>query len=291
MAARKLEIRGNLESAYADVFTPEAVAALEALAGLDADRKAVMAARIERRAARARNKQRIAFLDPQATIARTKIKVQDARAGAFVGSEIPKDLQRQWIQGTGPAAKPNAPVENSIRNVAYALLSGADGWMFDGEDALGQISTMSLDNQRNLKLAIHRDPVFTKVAEQVAGEMNKWAQGFFGRPIINDWKKQLDFTTKIFRARGLHLDDRHVRHAGGASFSASIVDATLYVVNNHRRLRETGSSLVLYCPRSRPPRKRRCGTTSCRRSNNTLACPTARSRFTCSSNRSKRASS
>src|SRR5439155_6715249 len=151
-----------LESAYADVVTPEAVAALEALAGLDADRKAVMAARIKRRAARARNKQRIAFLDSQATIARTTIKVQDARAGAFIGAEIPKDLQRQWIQGTGPAAKPNAPVENSIRNVAYALLSGADGWMFDGEDALGQISTMSLDNQRNLKLAIHRDPAFLR---------------------------------------------------------------------------------------------------------------------------------
>ena len=249
MAARKLEIRGNLESAYPDVFTPEAVAALEALAGLDADRKAVMAARIERRAARARNKQRIAFLDPQATIARTKIKVQDARDGNFIGSEIPKDLQRQWIQGTGPAAKPNAPLENSIRNVAYALLSGADGWMFDGEDALGQISTMSLDNQRNLKLAIHRDPVFMKVAEQVAGEMNKWAQGFFGRPTITDWKKQLDFTTKIFRARGLHLDDRHMRHANGASFSASIVDATLYIVNNHQRLRETGCSLVLYLPK------------------------------------------
>src|SRR6266478_2637803 len=249
MAARKLEIRGNLEKAYADVFTPEAVAALEALASLEADRKAVMAARIERRAARARNQQRIAFLDPQAIIARTTIKVQDARAGAFIGSEIPKDLQRQWIQGTGPAAKPNAPVENSIRNVAYALLSGADGWMFDGEDALGQISTMSLDNQRNLKLAIQRDPVFLRVAEQVAGEMNKWAQGFFGRPIINDWNKQLDFTTKIFRARGLHLDDRHVRHAGGAGFSASIVDAVLYITNNHSRLRESGSSVVLYLPK------------------------------------------
>src|SRR6185369_12121893 len=116
MPARKLEIRGNLQSAYADVFTPEALAALEALAHLDADRKALMAARIERRAARARNHQRIAFLDPQSTIARTKIKVQDARSGAFLGSEIPKDLQRQWIQGTGPAAKPNASVENSIRN-------------------------------------------------------------------------------------------------------------------------------------------------------------------------------
>src|SRR6185437_13764746 len=186
MAARKLAIRGNLENAYADVFTPEAVAALEALAGLDADRKAVMAARIERRAARAQNKQRIAFLDSQATIARTTIKVQDARAGRFIGSEIPRDLQRQWIQGTGPAAKPNAPVDKSIRNVAYALLSGADGWMFDGEDALGQIASMSLDNQRNLKLAIHHDPLFTKVAEQVAGEMTQWAQSFFGRPIISD---------------------------------------------------------------------------------------------------------
>jgi malate synthase len=30
--------------------------------------------------------------------------------------------------------------------------------MFDGEDALGQISTMSLDNQRNLRLASHGDP-------------------------------------------------------------------------------------------------------------------------------------
>src|SRR6187399_1777027 len=227
MSARALEIRGNLKSDYPDVFTPEAVAALEALAGFDSDRKRVMAARIERRAARVRNRERIAFLDPQATIARTKIKVQEARDGAFVGSEIPKDLQRQWIQGTGPAAKPNAPIENSIRNIAYALLSGADGWMFDGEDALGQISTMSLDNQRNLKLAIARDPVFTKVAEQVAGEMNKWAQGFFGRPIISDWKKQLDFTTKIFRARGLHLDDRHVRHANGESFSATISDTVL----------------------------------------------------------------
>src|SRR5213080_4047698 len=243
MAARKLEIRGNLEGAYSDVFTPEVVATLEALAGLDADRKALMTARIERRAERARNQQRIAFLDPQATIARTKIKVQDARAGAFIGTEIPRDLQRQWIQGTGPAAKPNAPVETSIRNVAYALLSGADGWMFDGEDALGQIASMSLDNQRNLKLAIHRDPLFTKVAEQVAAEMNRWAQGFFGRPIITDWKKQLDFTTKIFRARGLHLDDRHVRHVSGASFSASIVDATLYIANNQRRLRESGASL------------------------------------------------
>jgi malate synthase len=243
------EIRSSLENDYPDVFTREALAALDALAGFDDERKAVMSARTARRAARFRNKERIGFLDPSATIARTNIKVQDARAGNFAGSEIPKDLQRQWIQGTGPAAKPNSPIDKSIRNIAYALLSGADGWMFDGEDALGQITTMSLDNQRNLKLAIHRDPAFMKPAEQVAAEMNQWAKGFFGRPIIDDWVKQLDFTTKIFRARGLHLEDRHVRSMKGGGFSASIVDATLFLVNNYKRLRQDGCSLCLYLPK------------------------------------------
>jgi malate synthase len=249
MESRRLEIRGTLKTTYADVYTPGVLAALEELVPLDADRKAVMAARIERRAARARDRQPIRFLDPQSRIPRTAISVQDARDGRFVGSEIPPDLRRQWIQGTGPAARPNTPVERSIRNIAYALLSGADGWMFDGEDALGQVSTMSLDNQRNLALAIHHAPVFMSAAERVAAEMNEWSRGFLKRPIVDDWRKQLDFTTKIFRPRGLHLDDRHVRLAGGTSFSASIVDTALYIVNNHRRLREAGSSLAMYLPK------------------------------------------
>jgi malate synthase len=244
-----LEIRAHLDTAYPDVFTREALTALEALAPLDADRHGVMDARIARRSARARDRERIAFLDPRSTIPRTNIVVQDARDGRFAGGEIPADLERQWIQGTGPAARPDASIEQGVRNVAYALLSGADGWMFDGEDALGQVSTMSLDNQRNLKLAIDRAPIFMKVAEQISGEMNRWAQGVFGRPIIDHWRTQLDFTTKIFRPRGLHLDDRHVRCGGGGGFSASIVDMTLYVVNNHRELRRAGASLVLYLPK------------------------------------------
>ncbi|HKV99069.1 MAG TPA: hypothetical protein VJN96_04555 [Vicinamibacterales bacterium] len=246
---RSFEIRRTLEQKYPDVLTPDALRALDALAPFDADRRAVMAGRIARRSVRARDRQRITFLDPSAKIARTNLTVKQARDGAFTGSAIPADLQRQWIQGTGPAARPGAATETSLRNVAYALLSGADGWMFDGEDALGQISTMSLDNQRNLKLAIHKDAVFLKVAADVAGEMNRWAKGFFNRETIADWKQQLGFTTKIFRARGLHLDDRHVRHATGEGFSASIVDATLFVVNNHKALRDAGASLVLYLPK------------------------------------------
>jgi malate synthase len=244
-----LKIRGNLKEQYSDVYTPDALAALNAVAPLDIDRKSLMEARLARRAERARAGRPIEFLNPDDPIPRTSLSVRDARAAAFEGSEIPRDLQRQWIQGTGPAAKPHAPVEKSIRNVAYALLSGADGWMFDGEDALGQVTTMSLDNQRNLKLAFHRDPIFVAAAEQVAEEMNAWSRDFLGRRIVTDWRQQLDFTTRIFRPRGLHLDDRHIQHEDGRGFSASMADVVLYIVNNRERMLGSGSSLVLYLPK------------------------------------------
>ena len=94
-----------------------------------------------------------------------------------------------------------------------------------------------------------KDPIFLQAAEGVAAGMNAWAEGFFGRKIIEDWRRQLDFTTRIFRARGLHLDDRHIRNADGSGFSASMVDAALYVVANHESLAQQGASLVLYLPK------------------------------------------
>jgi malate synthase len=242
-------INENIQQDYSDLYTQEVLNALSSLSHFNKEIKEAMSARIKRRAERQIQKKKITFLNADSLIPRTRIKVQDARDGKFDGTVIPADLQRQWIQGTGPAAKPNAPLENSLRNAAYALLSGADGWMFDGEDALGQIKTMSLDNQRNLKLAIKKDPVFLKVAELVAAEMNKWSMDFFGRSIVSDWKEQLNFTTIIFRARGLHLDDRHIRDIDGSGMAASLVDITLYVVNNYKELQKAGASIVLYLPK------------------------------------------
>jgi malate synthase len=247
-AVGSLRLRPGLRDSYPDVLTPAALEAIAALAPYDADRRALMQSRTDRRKRRQREHEPISFLPPDSTIGRTSIRVSDARAGRFEGGEIPSDLQRQWIQGTGPATRPRAGTPEGIRNVAYALLSGADGWMFDGEDALGQVSSMSLDNQRNLKLAFARADVFMTAAEQVAGEMNGWARTFFGRPIIEDWRAQLDFTTRIFRPRGLHLDDRHVRLADGGALSASIVDMALYL-ENREVLRAEGRSLVLYLPK------------------------------------------
>ena len=244
-----LLIRDGLLKTYHDVYSPEALEALAVLSVFNQEIKHVMQERMERRMQRIKEHEYIQFLDPDDLVPGCDFTVKAAREGRFEGSEIPADLQRQWIQGTGPGAKPHAALESSLRNVAYALLSGADGWMFDGEDAMGQINSMSLDNQRNLKLAIRRDEIFLQTAEQVASEINQWAEGFFGHPVIDDWRKQLECTTLIFRARGLHLDDRHIRLQNGDALSASIADLVLFVVNNYRVLREKGSSIVLYLPK------------------------------------------
>jgi malate synthase len=222
---------------------------LEALAPLDGRRLELMDSRIDRRRRRAAEGEHLGFLPETAVIDGTTITVAYARAGRFEGAVIPYDLQRQWIQGTGPATKPRASTASGLRNVAYALLSGADGWMFDGEDALGQVDTMSLDNFRNIKLAFAGDPQFHDVAQVVAGEMNNWAVDFYGREIISDWQEQLQVTTRIFRARGLHLDDRHIAHEDGHGYSASMADAALYLANNAETLRSQGRSVVLYLPK------------------------------------------
>jgi malate synthase len=244
-----ITIRPPALEGYPDLYPASTVALLETLAELDLQRADLLAARAERRRDRARTGTHLAFLPEDAIVDGTSITVADARAGRFVGAPIPADLQCQWIQGTGPATKPRSTTAAGLRNVAYALLSGADGWMFDGEDAVGQIETMSLDNQRNLKLAFAEDPAFLAVAETVAGEMNRWAVDFHGHEIIADWRAQLAVTTRIFRARGLHLDDRHVQHADGRGYAASMADAALYVAGNAATLQAQGRSIVLYLPK------------------------------------------
>ena len=230
-----------------------------------------MRARSARRAARAAARRRSAS-STLGAIPRTAITVADARAGRVRRLADPARPRAAVDPGHRPGGPARAPVETSLRNVAYALLSGADGWMFDGEDALGQVVTMSLDNQRNLTLALARTPLFLDVAEKVAAEMNAWAPSFFGRPIVDDWREQLDFTTPLFRARGLHLDDRHVRGpTAPASRRRSSTPRSTWSTTT-RPCAGRGGRSSSTCRRSRPPRRRRCGTTSSRRSSSTSAC-------------------
>src|SRR6266542_5086351 len=126
---RRLDYRDGVLEAYPEVYTPAALEALEVLSPLNRDRHDLMARRIARRLTRERGRQRISFLDPQALILRTGIRVQDARDGNFDGSEIPPDLMRQLMQGTGFFFNDTATTESGLPPPAYALLSGADGWL------------------------------------------------------------------------------------------------------------------------------------------------------------------
>src|SRR5580700_7461737 len=112
---RRLAYRTGVLEAYPDVYSPAAIETLEVLAPLNRDRRELMARRVAQRLTRQRDQQRIAFLPHEALIPRTSISVQDARDGNFEGSEIPADLKRQWIQGTGPATKPKASMESGLR--------------------------------------------------------------------------------------------------------------------------------------------------------------------------------
>ena len=95
--AHVLEIRKGPEASYADVYTPQALAALAVLAPLNEPRRGLMSARIERRAARASRRQPIAFLDPGSVIPGTASPVHAAdNVGAGVGRVLDAS-QRQRI--------------------------------------------------------------------------------------------------------------------------------------------------------------------------------------------------
>ena len=116
-----LQIRDTLAKDYSDIYTPEALDALTVLAHFNAEQKRLMDDRTQRRASRIKQRKPITFLNPESVIKGTGIRVQDARDGKFTGAVIPHDLQRQWLQGTGPAAKPNSPVKANQRAVAVGV--------------------------------------------------------------------------------------------------------------------------------------------------------------------------
>ena len=98
---RRLRFRNRIESDYADILPPEVTATLAALAPLDSKRRALMRARIERRAKRFSDRRPVGFLAPDSYIEGTDILVSDARKGFFLGAEIPADLNRPMDPGNG----------------------------------------------------------------------------------------------------------------------------------------------------------------------------------------------
>ena len=151
---------------------------------------------------------------------------------------------------------------------------------------------MSLDNQRNLRLAFAMDPRFLAVAAGVAGEMNAWAEGFLGRPIVDDWRAPARVhdadlpgarppprrpprpAARRRGVRGLHRRPRPVRRR-----------------ERRRRCAPRAGRWSSTCPRSRSRPRRRSGRSSSTRSRRTSGCRLGRSASTSSWSSSRRRSS
>jgi len=253
---RRDENGKDVSKEFAQVYTPEALDVLAKFSSKTEEIHALLANEAKEYAAQASRGEEPGFLPLTKNgidyvVPGMKVSVRQAEAGDFEGAPVPKIFQKPGATLTGPIARYGQPLEKSLRSIAYQLLSGADYVLLDGEDSFSQLGTMSLEGQRNLKLAISKYPVFMKVAESVANEMI--AQG--KRKPDWDWRQLIDenYTTRVYRVRGLHLDDRQVEYttADGRKMavSATLADAILFIVNNYKALLDQGAPVALYFPK------------------------------------------
>jgi malate synthase len=120
-------------------------------------------------------------------------------------SPPPKDLERRWIELTGP---PNPKL------CINALNSGADVFMADFEDALSPSWFNQISGQKCLIDANSKTLTFSE----------------------NNKEYKLDpksYTILFARTRGWHLDEAHVLIHNNEAMSGALFDFGVYFFHNH----------------------------------------------------------
>jgi malate synthase len=194
MAGETISIDGYPVERSEEVLTPEALGFVAELhLRFDSTRRALLAARAERRAAIART----GTLDFRADTA-------DVRSGDWRVAEAPPQLTDRRAEITGPTER---------KMTINALNSGAKVWLADFEDAstptwhnvvAGQVNLLDARNGR---------------VEYTSPEGKQYAV------------TATDLPTVVVRPRGWHLDERHVS-VDGQPVAGALVDFGLYFFHN-----------------------------------------------------------
>jgi len=131
---------------------------------------------------------------------------------------IPSDLQKRWVEITGPTDK---------KMLINALNSGADIYMADFEDSNAPTWNNMVEGQQNLIEAV-RGTLHYKSSEGKEYQLNPQRAVLMVRP------------------RGWHLDEKHVQ-VDGHALSGSLFDFGLYFFHNAKQLiqNETGPYFYL----------------------------------------------
>ena len=200
-----------VNESYAKILTPEAVAFIVDLQRtFNERRKALLDARHQRQ-------KRLDAGEKPSFLAETKA-IRDAE---WTVAPLPADIQDRRVEITGPVDR---------KMIINALNSGAKVFMADFEDSSTPLWNNLLDGQINLRDAIRRTITYSDPATKKQYKLN-------------------DETAVLFvRARGWHLDERHVR-VDGEPMSGSLFDFGLYFFHNAKELLARGSGPYFYLPK------------------------------------------
>jgi len=131
----------------------------------------------------------------------------------------PKDLQRRWVEITGPTDR---------KMLINALNSGASTYMADFEDANAPTWGNMVTGQANLIDAVERT-ITLQTPEKV-------------------YRLNEETAVLLVRPRGWHLVEKHV-YLDGAPVSGSLFDFGLYIFHCAHRLLARGTGPYFYLPK------------------------------------------
>ncbi len=205
-----VEVTGQMRPGYEAILTPEALGLVASLhRALNPRRAELLAARAVRQA-RLDAGEMPDFLPETAHI----------RTGTWTVAPIPADLQERRVEITGPVDR---------KMIINALNSGANVFMADFEDANSPGWHNNIEGQINLRDAIRRTITF----DQADGR---------------HYALNPQTATLIVRARGWHLDEKHVL-VDGVPVSGGLFDFGLYMYHNAKELLARGSGPYFYLPK------------------------------------------
>ena len=139
---------------------------------------------------------------------------------SWSAAPIPKDLERRWVEITGPTDK---------KMIINALNSGADVFMADFEDSNSPTWKNIIHGQANLIDAVNKKITYTN-PEGKEYKLNEKTAVLFCRP------------------RGWHLIEKHLK-VDNEPMSASLFDFGLYLFHNAQNLIRQGSGPYFYLPK------------------------------------------
>jgi len=144
-------------------------------------------------------------------------ETREVRAGEWRVAPIPDDLQKRWVEITGPTDR---------KMMINALNSGADVFMADFEDANSPTWENMVQGQINL-------------IDTVEGTIS------FTSPEGKQYELEDETATLLVRPRGWHLVEKHVL-VDGEPMSASLFDFGLYFFHNAQKLLDQGTGPYFY---------------------------------------------